>query len=66
MSSLRTLDLSHNHISTLPKELCHVRTLETLLVDASDMHYPPAGNYTHIQWSPSIKTAADVKQKWTL
>uniref|UniRef100_A0A9J7X1Y4 Leucine rich repeat and sterile alpha motif containing 1 n=1 Tax=Cyprinus carpio carpio TaxID=630221 RepID=A0A9J7X1Y4_CYPCA len=42
MSSLRTLDISENSITELPKELANVRTLESLILDAQVMRYPPA------------------------
>uniref|UniRef100_A0A671QZY5 RING-type domain-containing protein n=1 Tax=Sinocyclocheilus anshuiensis TaxID=1608454 RepID=A0A671QZY5_9TELE len=42
MSSLRTLDISENSIRELPKELASVRTLESLILDAQVMSYPPA------------------------
>ncbi|RXN10340.1 E3 ubiquitin- ligase LRSAM1 [Labeo rohita] len=42
MSSLRTLDISENSIRELPKELANVRTLESLILDAQVMGYPPA------------------------
>uniref|UniRef100_A0A8C1SCP3 Leucine rich repeat and sterile alpha motif containing 1 n=1 Tax=Cyprinus carpio TaxID=7962 RepID=A0A8C1SCP3_CYPCA len=41
MSSLRTLDISENSIRELPKELASVRTLESLILDAQVMSYPP-------------------------
>ena len=47
MRSLRTLDISKNRVTELPKDLCYVRTLETLILDASDMKYPDAGMYLY-------------------
>jgi len=37
------LDIQENDITTLPQQLCHMRTLETLVVDAHKMKYPSAG-----------------------
>lgn len=43
MKSLRMLDLQENDITVLPRQLCHVRTIETLALDIDKMRYPPAG-----------------------
>lgn len=40
---LRSLDISHNKIFVLPKELCEIETLESIIVDAAQMHYPSSG-----------------------
>ena len=45
MGCLRMLDIRENQIKSLPGHLCNVRTLETLMLDAEQMTYPPAGNY---------------------
>lgn len=44
MTSLRTLDVSgSNQVFYLPKNLCHVQTLEVLLLSKPHcMEYPPA------------------------
>uniref|UniRef100_A0A8C0J657 Leucine rich repeat and sterile alpha motif containing 1 n=1 Tax=Chelonoidis abingdonii TaxID=106734 RepID=A0A8C0J657_CHEAB len=41
LRSLRTLDVSENLLQKLPQALAHIRTLETLMLDASSMTYPP-------------------------
>ena len=51
LPSLRTLDISHNQIKSLPKGLWHVRTLESLIVDAEEMVYPPAGELGYIYFT---------------
>ncbi|XP_074912020.1 E3 ubiquitin-protein ligase LRSAM1 isoform X4 [Buteo buteo] len=40
LRSLRTLDISENMLQELPRVLAHIRTLETLTLDASSMTYP--------------------------
>lgn len=40
LRSLRTLNVSENLLQELPRVLAHVRTLETLTLDASSMTYP--------------------------
>ena len=40
LANLRTLDISNNSLTTLPQQLCHVRTLETFVLDAEKMMYP--------------------------
>ena len=40
MKSLRMLDIRENRILMLPTELCKLRTLETLSLDALEMSYP--------------------------
>ena len=45
MQSLRMLDISENHVTVLPKQLCNVRTLETLAIDTQSMVYPSIGLY---------------------
>ena len=39
------VDIRENQIKSLPGHLCNIRTLETLMLDAEQMTYPPAGNY---------------------
>jgi len=46
LKCLRTLDISHNKIFTLPKELCEIETLESIMLDAAQMHYPSSGLLT--------------------
>lgn len=41
LQRLRTLDLSGNQITRLPKELCQLRALETLIVGDNALEYPP-------------------------
>uniref|UniRef100_A0A673BDS1 RING-type domain-containing protein n=1 Tax=Sphaeramia orbicularis TaxID=375764 RepID=A0A673BDS1_9TELE len=41
LSSLRTLDISDNNITQLPKTLAYIRTLESFTLDAVKMSYPP-------------------------
>jgi len=43
LKCLRTLDISHNKIFTLPKELCEIETLESIILDAAQMQYPSSG-----------------------
>ena len=43
LKSLRMLDIRDNRILMLPRELCRVRTLETLNLDALEMSYPAIG-----------------------
>jgi Leucine-rich repeat (LRR) protein len=43
LSSLRSLDISKNRVTVLPKQLCTVRTLESVALDADQMKYPPRG-----------------------
>lgn len=45
MKSLRMLDLQENDITMLPRQLCHVRTMETLALDIDKMRYPPPGEW---------------------
>ncbi|NWS49904.1 LRSM1 ligase, partial [Probosciger aterrimus] len=40
LRSLRSLDISGNTVVELPRGLAHIRTLETLTLDASSMIYP--------------------------
>jgi len=40
LRGLRTLDISQNLITSLPKEFCNVRTLDTLILDADRMEFP--------------------------
>ncbi|KAM9594648.1 E3 ubiquitin-protein ligase LRSAM1 isoform 4-T10 [Morphnus guianensis] len=40
LRSLRTLDIRENILQELPRVLAHIRTLETLTLDASSMTYP--------------------------
>ncbi|KAM6902482.1 E3 ubiquitin-protein ligase LRSAM1 [Xenentodon cancila] len=42
LSSLRSLDISDNNIVQLPKELAYIRTLESFILDAARMSYPPS------------------------
>lgn len=55
LKCLRSLDISDNKITSLPSELCHVRTLETLLLDAAMMTSPsPGQRYVNIHVTPAL------------
>lgn len=53
LKSLRTLDISGtNKVIYLPKTICHVRTLEVVVLsNSSQMEYPPAREYTSYTYS---------------
>jgi len=40
---LRSLDISNNKISVLPRELSDIQTLESVIVDVAQMRYPSSG-----------------------
>lgn len=44
LKSLRTLDISQNHITRLPSSLCEAQCLETLILDVQQMIYPDKCN----------------------
>lgn len=60
LPSLRTLDISHNQIKSLPKGMWHVRTLENLIIDAEEMIYPPAGELACVYILPLCITKLPV------
>ena len=44
LTRLKSLDVTDNpNLTAIPKELCKVRTLESLLLDSHMMSFPPKG-----------------------
>ena len=43
LKCLRSLDVSNNKVFVLPKELCEIETLESIIVDVAQMRYPCSG-----------------------
>ena len=44
LKCLRSLDVSNNKVFVLPKELCEIETLESIIVDVAQMRYPCSGS----------------------